>query len=108
MKWIEFIKVQVAGTQGQTAIPELLELTADLKKSSGLVEANVYDQAEDYGVFAVLLLWDTDQPQQDGSMEGLRLKQVLKTFGLVNHSVWIINQDSKKQGRRLSMNVSAT
>jgi heme-degrading monooxygenase HmoA len=91
MKWSEFIKVQVAGGQGQTAIPALVELTAELKQSSGLVEANVYDRAEDYGDVAILLLWDTDQPQQDGSMEGLQLKQVLKTFGLVNHSVWIIH-----------------
>lgn len=97
MKWIEFIKVQSAGTQRQMAIPDLLERAADLKEMSGLVEANVYDRAEDYGDFAVLLLWDTGQPQQNGSMEGLQLKQVLKTFGLVNHSVWIINQNSKKE-----------
>lgn len=94
MKWIEFIKVQAAGTQGQTAIPELLELTAELKKSPGLVEADVYDRASVYSDFAVLLLWDTDQPQQEGSMEGLNLKQILKKFGLVNHSVWVINQEN--------------
>ena len=40
MKWIESIKVQAAGTQGQTAIPKLLELTAELKKTPGLVEAD--------------------------------------------------------------------
>jgi hypothetical protein len=95
MKWIEFIKVQAAGTQGQAALPELSELTADLKKTPGLVEADVYDRASAYGDFAVLLLWDTDQPQQEGSMEGLHLKQILKKFGLVNHSVWIINTENK-------------
>jgi hypothetical protein len=95
MKWLEFIKVQAAGTQGQTVIPELLEITAELKKSPGLVETDVYDRASAYGDFAVLLLWDTDQPQHQGSVEGLNLKQILKKFGLVNHSVWIINTENK-------------
>ena len=97
MKWIEFIKVQAAGIQGQTAIPELLELTAELKKTPGLVEAEVYDEASAYGDFAVLLLWDTDQPQQEGSMQGLNLKQVLKKFGLVSHSVWSINKKHQEE-----------
>ena len=92
MKWMEFIKVQTAGTQEQTATPELLEFVKGLTKTFGLVEAGVYDQASAYGDFAVLLLWDTDQPQQEGSMEGLNLKQILKTFGLVNHSVWTVRE----------------
>ena len=90
MKWMEFMKVQTAGTQGQTAMPRLLELTANLKKTPGLLESGVYNQASGYGDFAVLLLWDTDQPQQEGSMEGLNLQQILKQFGLVNHSVWTV------------------
>ena len=92
MKWMEFIKVQTAGTQGQTAMPQLLELTANLKKMPGLLEAGVYNQASGYGDFAVLFLWDTDQPRPEGSMEGLNLKQMLKQFGLVNHSVWTVRE----------------
>ena len=92
MKWIEFMKVQASGNQGQTAEPKLLELIADLKQIPGLLEADVYDRASAYGDFAVLLLWDTEQPQDEGSREGLNLKQLLKQFGLVNHSVWTIKK----------------
>ena len=94
MKWIEIIRVQAAGTQEQAT---LLEFTADLKKIPGLVEVDVYDQASAYGDFAVLLQWDTEQPQQEGSMEGLNLKQILKTFGLVNHTVWIVRENPQEQ-----------
>ena len=90
MKWIECIKVQAAGDQGQTATPKLLELIAEIKQCPRLLEADVYDRASAYGDFAVLLIWDTEQPQNEGSREGLHLKQLLNHFGLVNHSVWTI------------------
>ena len=89
MRWLEFIKVQAAATQGQAAVPKLLDLVSDLKKTPGLVEASVCGHASDYGDFAILLLWDTDQSQRRGSLVGLNLNQVLKKFGLVSHSVWI-------------------
>ena len=97
MKWIEFLKVQAAGTQGQRATPELSELIADIREKPGLVEADIYGHATVYGDFAVLLLWNTEQPPQEGSMAGLNLKQILKTYGLVNHTVWIIKENAQAQ-----------
>jgi len=90
MRWLEFIKVQAAATQGQTTVPKLLDLVSDLKKMPGLVEADVCGHASVYGDFAILLLWDTDQSQRRGSPVGLNLNQALKKFGLVSHSVWIV------------------
>jgi hypothetical protein len=90
MRWLEFIKVQAAATRGQAAVPKLLDLVSDLKKTPGLVEVDVCDHASVYGDFAILLLWDTDQSQRGGSPVGLNLKQALKKFGLVSHSAWIV------------------
>jgi hypothetical protein len=89
MRWLEFIKIQAAATQGQAVVPKLLDLVSDLKKTPGLVEASVCGHASVYGDFAILLLWDTDQSQRRGSPVGLNLNQFLKKFGLLSHSVWI-------------------
>ena len=90
MRWLEFIKVQAAATQGRGAVPKLLDLVSDLEKTPGLVEAVVCGLASVYGDVAILLLWDTDQSQRRGSPVGLSLNQVLQKFGLVSHSVWIV------------------
>jgi hypothetical protein len=50
------------------------------------------------GCFALRLFWDTDDPQPRGSLLGMSLAQSLKTFGLVDHSVWI--ETGNKEGGR--------
>jgi hypothetical protein len=38
---------------------------------------------------SVHLLWESEQPEQNGSSLGLRIGQALKEFGLIDHSVWV-------------------
>jgi hypothetical protein len=104
MRWLEFIKVQAAATQGQAAVLELLDLVLDLRKMPGLVEAVVCDHASVYGDVAILLLWETDQSQRRGSPVGLNLNQAMQKFGLVSHSVWIVkDKTSRGKKRRTSL-----
>lgn len=58
--------------------------------------ADVYGYASVNVVFIMTHHWDTDQPRHHGSMLGLNLNQELKTFGPVEHSVWIIKNKEPK------------
>jgi hypothetical protein len=43
----------------------------------------------DNGDFAIFLLWKTEQHQPMGSSIALTLKEELKKYGLVDHSIWL-------------------
>lgn len=91
MKWLETIKVQAASGQELMTERKLLALTHDIRKSSqesGVLHAEIYRHIAVPGYFALYLFWETESPQIQGSMLGLQLKQTLKTFGLVDHTVW--------------------
>ncbi len=92
MKWIETIKVQAAGGQERAIDKKLTILTNDLRKSTdspGLQETVIYNHAAITGYFAIKLFWDTETPQNRGSALGLTLAQTVKSYGLVDHSVWV-------------------
>jgi hypothetical protein len=92
MEWLEMIKVQVSSAQEITARDELMSLVSDIQKNPdypGLLEFVMYRHALVPGYFSIHLLWDSQHPQTRGSVAALNLAQTLKTFGLVDHSVWI-------------------
>jgi hypothetical protein len=92
MKWLEMIKVQVSSGQEITARNELISLVSDIRQNPdypGLREFVMYRHALVPGFFVIHLLWDSPHPQTRGSVAGLSLAQTLKTFGLVDHSVWM-------------------
>jgi len=99
MRWMETIKVQSATGKEHTTEHELTVLSREVQKNSGrqgLREATVSSHASVPGCFALRLFWDTDDPQPRGSLSGMSLAQSLKTFGLVDHSVWI--ETGNKEG----------
>ncbi|MCD4675110.1 MAG: hypothetical protein K8S18_03830 [Desulfobacula sp.] len=96
MKWMEAIKAQTAkGLENKTKI-ELTELISDFLNNSNsidLIEAGLYTHASVSGCFSVYLTWDTKRPIILGSPLGVQLTQALKSFGLVDHSVWICKRE---------------
>ena len=92
MKWMETIKVEAASGRELTLENELTALVHDVRKSSecpGLLEVMFCKHVVVPGYFVLHLFWDTEYPQQEGGVLGLRLSQTLKTFGLVDHTIWI-------------------
>ena len=92
MKWLEMIKVQTAAGHESRAEGELRAMIKDIRKTyntTDMQEVVLYDHASIPGCFTVQLTWDTNTPEFQGSLLGLRLTQSVKTFGLVDHSVWI-------------------
>jgi hypothetical protein len=89
MKWLEFIRVQVGGTPQETIASKILSFTKELKYRPGLTAAEVYVHALVNGDFAIFFLWKTEQHQPMGSSIALTLKEELKKYGLVDHSIWL-------------------
>ncbi len=91
MKWLEAIKFQAAGGQEQGFRHELNTFLDEIRhssKDSGVLDMMFHENADVPGYFVVHLFWDTEQSPQQGSTAGLHLKQMLKAYGLVDHTVW--------------------
>jgi len=87
MRWLEVIKLRSVGKDSEL-LKELL-LSIDNSNQSGLVEMKTYRHAALETDLSVHLHWESDRPDQNGSLLGLHLVQALKEFGLIDHSVWI-------------------
>ncbi len=91
MKWLEAIKVQVASGQESVVQHKLKTLSQDVRngpESPGLLHAMLHQHALIPGCFVIHVFWETESPNVQGSPLGLQLKYTLKTFGLVDHTVW--------------------
>ena len=80
MKWLEVIKLQ-ATADCSTLLDAVVQ--------SGLTNMKAYRHAVLKDDFCVILYWDSEQVEKNGSMPGLRLVQSLREFGLIDHSIWI-------------------
>jgi len=87
MRWLEVIKLRSVGKDSEF-LKELL-LSIDNSNQSGLVEMKTYRHPALETDLSVHLHWESDRPDQNGSLLGLHLVQALKEFGLIDHSVWI-------------------
>lgn len=92
MKWLECIRVRAVGDPQELIAFKLLKYAEEFENSPGLSAADVYVHASVNGDFAIFLYWNTSPPQPMGSPIGLNLREALKRYGLVNHTVWIEKQ----------------
>ena len=67
----------------------LLNLVKDMAAEQGLVSVNLYQRAGLRTDLAMSLVWNTDPPSYKGTRAGLSISELLRTFGLVEHSLWL-------------------
>ena len=93
MIWMEFIKVQTARAN---VAAKLKDFVVECKQSKGLLDAKVFVHAmvEDC---SLCLLWKTEKAEAQGSSLGLHLSNTLKKYGLVDHSVWVENDEKEEE-----------
>lgn len=87
MKWVEIVKLRSVGNGPEPLKTFFSEVSRN--GQSGLAEMRIYRNAGWETDWALLLHWDSEKLQEDGSVLGIRLSQALKEFGPVDHSVWI-------------------
>lgn len=96
MRWFETIKLQSAVGMESMSEKELHGLAKEVRcghDSRGLLEVVAYKHASVPGHFGISLLWSSVPPLAQGSPLGMRITRTLKTFGLVDHSVWIEKEE---------------
>lgn len=98
METIEWIQVMAASGQEGTLEKELFGIVKDLRRKPepmGLIRADSFRHVSLTVCFLILLVWETEASLQEGSIPGMSLKETMKSFGLVSHSVWI-NRDPSR------------
>ncbi|GBC63634.1 hypothetical protein DENIS_4632 [Desulfonema ishimotonii] len=89
MKWLEIIKVRMAGTGEAEAVSGMLEQVAGmLKTAPGLKRSGIYTHASVPGDLMITLTWGKEPLPPFGSDLANSLSHELKRHGLVDHSVW--------------------
>ena len=88
MRWLEVIKLRVAGN-GEGLLDELFRQMDKAGQDRGLVEIKTYRHAALETDLSLHLRWESERPEQHGSILGLRLAQALKELGLIDYSIWI-------------------
>jgi len=88
MKWLEIIKLRVAG-DGEGVRAVLLQSIAEVNQQKGSVRIRAYRHAGLESDLSLHLHWQSDRSDEPGSTLGLHLVRSLKEFGLIDHSLWI-------------------
>lgn len=89
MKWVEVIQIRSIGKnrkQLEFKLKELIdELGREIKNQMIITYRHVLIDTD----FSIHLFHDSKKVENNGSQLGILIVNILKEFGLVNHSVWI-------------------
>ena len=89
MKWIEIIKLRIAESNRAPLPHQLAEIISGINSEGGLAEIKLCRHAIVESDLSIHLYWESERPAPQGSAAGLILMHMLKTFGLISHSVWV-------------------
>jgi len=92
MKYLEIIHVQASTGLERSAIRQLLNLTGQLlefDRPPGLLAAEVYRHSFLAGDHILQLTWENSPARPTGSASGLRIKDTMKRYGLIDHHIWL-------------------
>ena len=87
--WMEMIRLRTLPARIEPATDLLLDLMKEVAAEQGLAAVKLYQGAGLRTDLAMNLVWNTDPPSNKGTRAGLSISEVLRTFGLVEHSVWL-------------------
>ena len=89
MKWIEIIELRSVNSNRDLLNQELKHLIKELKQEAKQQAISVYSHIAVDSDFSIHLLHNSNDANVNGSPLGVQLVSSLKSFGLVNHSVWV-------------------
>ncbi len=86
--WIETITLRSFQEIHDPLITELFKPVVNGGENNGLIAMKIYRNAWINTDVSIHLHWRS-RVEEEGTVMGLALVQVLKEFGLVNHSAWV-------------------
>ena len=98
MKWLEVIQIRTAQNRSKLLIGELTALLSDLQKIPGGSNVTLYRHSSLPTDFSLHLSHQSDSKQPVISQTGQLLSSVAREFGMVNHTIWVLEIDNKHIG----------
>ena len=92
MKWIEIIELRSAGNTRKQLETHLQEFIEQVEKKTEKQTVKLYTRMMIDTDVSIHLFHDSSQVKNRGSSLGIRLVSALKSYGLVNHTIWIEKQ----------------
>ena len=89
MRWIENITIYSAtGVRNNKIIQLLAQFTHDESFPSP-EKITIYRHSKLENELGVMIYWESENGNTDISTLGLRIADMLKEFGMINHYVWV-------------------
>ena len=92
MKWIEIIEIRSAGNARKQLETHLQEFIDQVDKKAEKQTVKLYTRMMIDTDVSIHLFHDSSKVKNRGSSLGIRLVSALKSYGLVNHTIWIEKQ----------------
>ena len=92
MKWIEIIELRSAGNTRKQLEAHLQEFIEQVEKIKEKLTVKLYIRMMIDTDVSIHLFHDSSKVENRGSSLGIRLVSTLKSYGLVNHTIWIEKQ----------------
>ncbi len=95
MKWLEVIQIRSSGNKTELLVEELNKLFADFRREPGGVEFTLFRHATIPSEFSLHLIHQSDSDSPGKSKTGLLLSATARDFGLIKHTIWILETNKK-------------
>lgn len=99
MMWLEVIHVRVKDQECDRLIPIMKDVLLEVREKRTCEKVKFFSRALLNNDVCLHLYHDSENAGVQGSPVGLRLATMLKTFGMVNHTVWTENEQLTSQKR---------
>ena len=98
MKWLEVIHLRAAQQDTDVMDGLLNQLVKEIRSEKGSGKIDLFRRAHLETDICLQLQHESEQVKLSGSRLGMRLAMALKNFGMVNHTVWVLDKDSEAGG----------
>jgi hypothetical protein len=89
MRWIENITIySAAGVRNNKIIGLLTQFSHDESLPSP-EKITIYKHSKLENELGIMIYWESEKATTDKSTLGLRIAEILKEFGMINHYVWV-------------------
>ena len=96
MKWLEVIQIRTAQNKSELLVGELTALLSDLQKKADDPSVALYRHSLLPSDFSLHLIHQSDSNRPEKSETGQLISSVAREFGMVNHTIWVLEKDNQK------------
>ena len=98
MKWLEVLHLRTAEQESDRLMHLLRQLITEIRVHRTCREIKMFKRALLETDVCLHLYHDTDSIETTGSLVGLHLARELKAFGMLNHTVWMVDEAGSSGG----------